>query len=190
MRIRVSRRTLRLIGRVGLWVAVLCGLTGGLYLIGVHITPRTVGQRPILYSPAVRAALDYRGRVEAWLITIDQFDQSLARLIDETAGDRNGDLYDQSVRSAETIDRSMRLAQDTTLVSAPTALADLRQQVIAAGLAYVAAGQAVSILINAPTPESRAAAQADLATARQTLEMVRSSRWFAQPVAVAIPDGL
>lgn len=187
MKIRVSRRTLRLIGRGGWWVVMACGLTVGVYLIGVNITPRTLGQRPILYSPAVRATLDYRSRVEAWLITIDRVDRSLARLIDETASDRNGDLYDQSGRAAETIDQSVRLAQDTALVSAPTALADLRQQVIAAGLAYVAAGQAVSILINAPTPESRAAAQAALATARQALETVRSSRWFAQPAAEAAP---
>ena len=187
MRIRVSRRTLRLVGRGGWWVTMVCGLTVGLYLIGANVTPRTLGQRPILYSPAVRAALDYRSRVEAWLITIDQIDRGLTRLIDETAGDRNGDLYDQSGRAAETIDRSMRLAQDTTLVSAPTALADLRQQMIAAGLAYVATGQAVSIHINAPTPESRAAAQAALATARQALEIVRSRRWFAQPAAEASP---
>lgn len=187
MRIRVSRRTLRLIGRGGGWVAMVCGLTVGLYLIGATVTPHTLEQRPILYSPAVRAALDYRSRVEAWLIIIDQIDRGLTRLIDETAGDRNGDLYDQSGRAAETIDRSMRLAQDTTLVSAPTALADLRQQMIAAGLAYVAASQAVSMLINAPTPESRAAAQAALATARQALEIVLSSRWFAQPAAEAAP---
>ena len=187
MRIRVSRRTLRLIGRGGGWFAMTCGLTVGLYLIGATVTPHTLGQRPILYSPAVRAALDYRSRVEAWLIIIDQIDRGLTRLIDETAGDRNGDLYDQSGRAAETIDRSMRLAQDTTLVSAPTALADLRQQMIAAGLAYVAASQAVSMLINAPTLESRAAAQAALATARQALEIVRSSRWFAQPAAEAAP---
>jgi hypothetical protein len=181
MILRFSRRKLRLIGRVFFWLAVIgCG-TIGVYVIGLNITPRTVRQRPILYSPAVRAALVYRSQVEAWLITLDRFDRNLAQLIDETAADRNGEIYDQSVRAAETIDRSVRLAQDTTLVSAPTALADLKQHMIAAGLAYVEAGRAVAILINAPTPESRAAAEAALASARQTVKMVRSSRWFTEP---------
>ena len=87
------------------------------------------------------------------------------------------------MRAEETIDRSVRLAQDTTLVSAPTALADLRQQVIAASLAYVTAGQAVSVLINAPTVDNQAAAKAALLVAREALAMVRSSRWFTPPVA-------
>jgi hypothetical protein len=187
MRISISLRRVRRIARWGLLVVLLGGLTFGLYLLGERVTPRTLGQRPILYSPAVRAALDYRGRVEAWLIAIDQIDRSLARLIDETLNTQTGDLYDQSVRAAEMIDRSIRLAQDTTLVAAPSALVDLRQQVIAVGAAYVAAGQAVSILINAPTPASRTGAQSALAAARQTLDIVQSSRWFAQPVAA--PQG-
>lgn len=183
MNVRMSRRKLRLFGYGVSTVLAVLGATVGLYVVGLQITPRTVAQRPILYSPAVRAALDYRSRVGAWLITLDQIDRSLARLIDETSGERYGDLYDQSVRAEETIDRSVRLAQDTTLVSAPTALADLRQQVIAASLAYVTAGQAVSVLINAPTVDNQAAAKAALLVAREALATVRSSRWFTPPVA-------
>ena len=187
MNLRISRRTLRLISRSLLGVFFLCGVTMGVYLVGLQITPRTVGQRPILYSPAVRAAIDYRTHVAAWLSTIDQIDRQVARLIDETSSERNGDLYDQSVRVEELIDQSVRLAQDTTLISAPAALSDLRQQVIAVSLTYVTAGQAVSILINAPTGESRSAAQAALAAARQALETVHSSRWFTQPTAKVMP---
>lgn len=183
MRLRISRRKLRLFGCAVWAVLAVFGMTAGLYIIGLQITPRTVAQHPILYSPAVRAALEYRGRVAAWLIALDQIDRSLAHLINETSGERNGDLYDQSARAEETIDRSVRLAQDTTLLSAPTALADLRQQVIAASLAYVAAGQAVSVLINAPTVDNRTAAEDALQTARTALALVRSSRWFTQPVA-------
>ncbi len=182
MRLRLSRRKLRLLGYGALALLAVLGVTIGLYGLGLHITPRTVAQRPILYSPAVRAALDYRSRVSEWLVALDQIDHNLARLIDETSGERNGDLYDQSVRAEETIDGSVRLAQDTTLVSAPTALADLRQQVIAASLTYVTAGRATSILINAPTVENRAAAGVTLLTAREVLATVRSSRWFTQPV--------
>lgn len=183
MSIRISRRRLRQFGYGVLAILVTLGVTLGLYAIGLQITPRTVAQRPILYSPAVRAALEYRGRVADWLMTLDQIDRNLARLIAETSGERNGDLYDQSVRAEETIDRCVRLAQDTALVSAPTALADLRQQVIAVSLTYVTAGQAVSILINAPTVENRTAAEASVQDAREALATVRSSRWFTLSVA-------
>ncbi len=63
--LRVSRPTLRRMARsLALFVALLAA-TAGVYVIGLRITPRTERQRPILYSPAVRAALDYRSRAIA-----------------------------------------------------------------------------------------------------------------------------
>jgi hypothetical protein len=174
MRIRVSRRKLRLIGQMVLWVAVLCGLTGGLYLIGVNITPRTVGQRPILYSPAVRAAVTYQSRVMGWLADLRQIDQVLDQLVTNSTTD----LYTQSARADEALGQVLQIAQAVAVQMAPTSLAEVQRQMTAISLAYHQAAQQAAAFVAAPTPERSAAATEVLQQARDLAHTLEESRWF------------
>ena len=173
MNIRVSRRTLRWIKRVTLGLIVIGIVTVGLYLLGRSITPRTAEGRPILFSPAVRAAETYRAQVMVWVVQFEQLNGSLAGLLDTT-----GDLYEQSARVNSALEQALKLAQDIELISAPTALAELRQMVRSIGQDYLAAAQAVATLINAPTPENQQAAAQTLEQAHQSLLVLQDNRWF------------
>ena len=60
MEFRISRRTLRRVARWLGGIGAVLAVTIGLYALGLSLTPRTDRGRPILYSPAVRAALTYQ----------------------------------------------------------------------------------------------------------------------------------
>ena len=173
MNIRVSRRTLHWFKRTMLSLIIIASATFGLYLLGRSITPRTAEGRPILFSPAVRAAEIYRGQVMAWVAQFEQLNGSLAGLLDTT-----GDLYEQSTGINSVLEQALRLAQDIELISAPTALAELRQMVKSIGQDYLAAAQAVAALINAPTPENQQAAAQAIEQARQSLTALQHNRWL------------
>lgn len=173
MNIRVSRRTLRWIKRIALGRLVIGTATAGLYLLGRSITPRTAEGRPILFSPAVRAAEMYRTHVVDWVARLDQIDRNLTQLLADGA-----DLYEQSVQAETAIDQMLRLSQEVDLTSAPTALAELRQTSTQMSLAYLAAVQTIAAMINAPTVENRQTATQALDEARQSLAVVKQSRWL------------
>jgi hypothetical protein len=173
MNIRVSRRTLRWIKRITLGLIVIGATTAGLYLVGYSITPRTAEGRPILFSPAVRAAEMYRAHVVDWAARLDQIDRGLDQLLNGSA-----DLYEQSMQAESAIDQILRLSQEVDLTSAPTALAELRQATTQMSLAYLTAAQTAAAMINAPTVENRQTAQQSLDEARQALTVVRQSRWL------------
>ena len=173
MNIRVSRRTLRWIKRIALGLIVIGAMTVGLYLLGHSITPRTAEGRPILFSPAVRAAEMYRAHVVDWVARLDQIDRNLVQLLEDGA-----DLYEQSMQAESAIDQVLRLSQEVDLTSAPTALAELRQAVTQMSLAYLTAAQTAAAMVNAPTVENRQTALQSLDKARQTLVVVKQSRWL------------
>ena len=173
MNIRVSRRTLRWIKRITLGLIAISTATVGLYLLGRSSTPCTIEGRPILLSPAVRMAEIYRTHVVDWVALLDQIDHGLDQLLNGSA-----DLYEQSTQAETTIDQALRLSQEVDLTSAPTALAELRQAATQLSLAYLTAAQSAATLINAPTVENRQIATQSLAEARQTLVIIKQSRWL------------
>lgn len=173
MNIRVSRRTLRRVKRITLSLIVVLTATFGLFALGRSITPRAATGKPILYSPAVRAAETYRAQVAAWVAQFEQLNGSLTGLMDA-----DGDLYEQSGWANSAIELALRLAQEIELTSAPTALAELRQMVLPISRDYLAAAQAVAALINAPTPENQQAAAQTIEQARQSLVVLQHNRWL------------
>jgi hypothetical protein len=173
MRIRVSRRALRQLLRWAMALTVGLAVTAGFFCVGRAVTPRTADGRPILYSPAVRAAGEYRARVVEWVGRFEQIDQALTSLL---AG--GTDLYEQNAQAGTAIDQATLLAQDIELTAVPAALADLRQTASRVSLQYLGAAQAAAALVNAPTPENRQAAQQVLAVAQQDFGALRQSRWL------------
>ncbi len=101
--------------------------------------------------------------------------------MERLSGDSAADLYAQNTDAEDAIARSTRVAQETTLVNAPSMLAELRHQMMTVSLAYVEAAQAAAAMINAPTPDSRATALDALEAARNILAEVQSSRWVSRP---------
>jgi hypothetical protein len=173
MNIRVSRRTLRWIKRITLTLILVLAATLGLFALGRSITPRTAEGRPILFSPAVRAAEMYRAHVVDWVARLDQIDRNLAQLLEDGA-----DLYEQSIQAESAIDQILRLGQEVDLTSAPTALAELRQATTQMSWAYLTAAQTAAAMVNAPAVENQQIALQSLDKARLTLAVVKQSRWL------------
>jgi hypothetical protein len=174
MELRISRRTLRRVTRGLLVMSAVLAVTVGLYAIGLRLTPRTERGRPILYSPAVRAAVTYQSRVTGWLADLRQIDQVLDQLVTNSTTD----LYTQSARADESLGQVLQIAQAVAVQMAPTSLAEVQRQMTAISLAYHQAAQQAAAFVAAPTPERLNAATADLQQARALAHTLENSRWF------------
>jgi hypothetical protein len=174
MELRISRRTLRRMTRGLAIVGAVLAVTVGLYAIGLRLTPRTERGRPILYSPAVRAAVAYQSHVMGWLTDLRQIDDVLEQLVTNSTTD----LYTQSARADEALGRVLQIAQAVAVQMAPTSLAEVQRQMTAISLAYHQAAQQAAAFVAAPTPDRLAGATADLQQARDLAHTLESSRWF------------
>jgi hypothetical protein len=174
MEFQISRRTLRRMTRGLAIVGAVLAVTVGLYAIGLRLTPRTERGRPILYSPAVRAAVAYQSHVMGWLTDLRQIDGVLEQLVTNSTTD----LYTQSARADEALGRVLQIAQAVAVQMAPTSLAEVQRQMTAISLAYHQAAQQAAAFVAAPTPDRLNAATADLAQARDLAHTLESSRWF------------
>ena len=174
MELRISRRTLRRVMRGLIVMGTVLAVTAGLYAIGLRLTPRTERGRPILYSPAVRAAVAYQSCVMGWLADLRQIDQVLDQLVTNSTTD----LYTQSARADEALGQVLQIAQAVAVQLAPTSLAEVQRQMTAISLAYHQAAQQAAAFVAAPTPERLNAATSDLAQARDLARTLENSRWF------------
>ena len=174
MELRISRRTLRRVMRGLIVMSAVLAVTAGLYAIGLRLTPRTDRGRPILYSPAVRAAMAYQSRVMGWLADLQQIDQVLDQLVTNSTTD----LYTQSARADEALGRVLQIAQAVAVQIAPTSLAEVQRQMTAISLAYHQAAQQVAAFVAAPTPDRLSVALNNLEQARTLMTALEQGRWF------------
>lgn len=174
MEFRVSRRTLKRVARWLGGLGAVLAVTIGLYALGLSLTPRTDRGRPILYSPAMRAALAYQSRVTGWLAELRQIDPVLDQLVTNSTTD----LYTQSTRADESLGRVLQIAQAVAIQIAPTSLAEVQRQMTSISLAYHQAAQQAAAFVAAPTPERSAAATEVLQQARDLARTLEESRWF------------
>jgi hypothetical protein len=174
MRIRISRRTLRWVGRILAILAVLAGL----YFLGDYLTPRDAEGRPLILSPSVRAAETYRRAILRWVEEREAIDKGVESLLFQGEVTDPGQLYDLSHAIQVLVEQAADVARDTIYTSAPPALIGLREQVQATAEAYFIATQDAALWVGAPQEENLRAALEMLQQARELREELEASRWL------------
>lgn len=173
MVIRISRRVVR----VALTVIFVVGALAGLYALGRALTPRDSAGRPVLLSPSVWAAEQYRRTVLGWLDGWRRIDAGLEELLDETDLTDPVALYRASDRAQRLVADAADLVQRATYTPAPVALAGVRDRAVAAAEGYWKAATACARWVGAPEEKARQEARAALESARQARRELESSRW-------------
>lgn len=174
MRLRLSKRWLRRLAAAVLTIAALAGL----YFLGKDLSPRDAGGRPLIYSPSVRAAENYRRRAQGWAEELAVLDQRLAALLRAGEITDAAQLYELSDEAEGLVDRATDVAQDVAFTPAPTAMAGLAQQSEQAASAYLEAALAAARWVGAPQRDSLRAALEALRAARAARADLEASQWI------------
>lgn len=173
MELQLSRRTLKRVLRVLGSLGLLTAITLGVYGVGFNVSPRTEQGRPVLYSPAVRAAVTYQRRVAGWLTELDQIGDALNRLLT----DMSADLYSQNSQAEAALGQTLQIAQAVAVQSAPTALTTVASQMTDVSLIYYQAAQSVAAFVAAPSDDRLALAVAAVDRARGLAQALVGNRW-------------
>ena len=177
IRLRISRRVLRIVG----WLALVLALATGLYRLGAAVTPRNDAGRPLILSPSLRATETYRARVRKWTVRMVEVDRGLTALL---AGDALVDpteLHAQSQEMREIGEEAASLAQAANATDAPVALVGLREGSQFAAAAYLEASLATARWLSGPSEAGRSEALEKLAQARSLRVELEGSRWLKTP---------
>lgn len=158
-------------------LAAGCLVTLALTALGRLASPLTAEGRPLLYTPAVRAAELYRSETAGWAGATDRLLERVGSLLAAPAQD--------PYRLAETMDGILsdagQLAELASARRAPPALAGLQNLCESAAGLTLAAATAAARWSAVPTADNMAAAQTALQGARQELERITASPWLEQP---------
>lgn len=174
IRIRIPRRLLR---RSAAVVALLAS-AGCCYGLGLRSTPRDAAGRPLLLSPSVYRAEQYRRAVLEWMSGMEAVDRTLTGLLADGGCTDPACLYALGRQVEDAVGKAHSIAQSAVFASPPPALADLSERVQAAAEAHLAAAQATARWVGAPEPENRRAALEALRTARGLRFELQRSAWL------------
>lgn len=175
IRLRISRRTLRIVIYTVLALAVI----GGLYALGDHVTPRNDG-RPVIWSPSIRAMERYRARALRWTEAMAEIDHRLAALLAEEAGNSSSAIYAQEREIAEVGERAVALERQVIETDTPIALLGLRERATTSAIAYREAARLTAQYLNNPEVEHLNSAMAALREAAKMREEMEQSRWLVE----------
>jgi hypothetical protein len=177
IRLRVSRRILRIIA--GLVVAFV--VVAGLYALGSAVTLRDADGSPLVLSPSLRAAERYRAQAQDWAAGLAEIDRRLTGLLAEDVTTDPTELYTQGQEIQEIGEMAASLAQETQVAEVPVALVGLREQAQAAANAYLEAALLAARWLSAPSEAGRTAALEVLLEARALRVELEESRWLQRP---------
>lgn len=175
IRLRISRRTLRIL--TGTAVALVA--VGGLYGWGTAVTPRDAEGNPLLLSPSLRAAEQYRRRATRWAEQMATIDEGLTALLSEEEAADPAGLYAQSEEVQQLGEQAAGLTQEVTTAQVPVALVGLREQAQAASDLYLESAVLTVRWLSAPSRTSRREAIETLRTARALRVELETSPWLA-----------
>lgn len=151
MRLTVSRRTVRRIGRGLLGLLFLAGSLVGLYYLGRAVTPPSAtGALPAIYSPSVQRTEQYRRQVTDWLIALQALDREIVTLL---TGNRL-DMYAIATRAQTQLEAAEQLSQAISLTYPPASLTSLRDALQAAADQYWTAAVQLNRWVGEPTEAS------------------------------------
>jgi hypothetical protein len=180
MRIRLSRRILKRVGKISGIISLVLAASLGLHTLGRAVTPVPEADRlPVLYAPAVRRTEQYRRQAQAYLADMVALDRVLAQVVRQP----ERDVYALS-RTAETGLRTAgRLDQAVSLDYPPSTLVSLQGGLQTATTGYLEAAMAINTWVGEPTEEHYLTALEALRLARMAYQTVEANPWLARSPA-------
>lgn len=173
MHIRISRKALYwTLGTLTALGLVAC------YFLGDYVTPRDAEGRPLIYSPSVRSAEQYRRSVRRWVDDLAEIDARLEALLGEKDVGDPAQLYTLSTRAERLVKDTAVIVQDVEFTAAPPSLVGLHHQAQITADTYFAAAQDAALWVGAPQDENWRIAIETLEEARYLWEQLISIRWL------------
>jgi hypothetical protein len=176
IRLRVSRRTFRVVA----WCVLAVGLLFGLYFLGKVVTPLNSTGCPQVLSPSLRAAEMYRAQAQEWAVQLAAIDRRLTVLLAEETTSDPTELYGQSREMQEIGEDAANLVQKVTIAEVPVAMVGLREQAQMASNVYLEAALLTARWLSAPSEAGRTEAVSVLMSARELRITLEESRWLEQ----------
>ena len=109
--------------------------------VGYFASPRAKDGRPVLLMPDVKAVEDYRRAASGWSASWRELDGQMHGVMD---AESNSELLVMSRAAQRAFERAVELARSVDSTETPAPLIGLRDQAVAASLAYMDASVAVA----------------------------------------------
>lgn len=170
---KISRRYLKIAGQVLLGLVVLLGVSGGLYQLGLAVTPITTGGQPVIYSPAVRQTEIYRRQAQQRVGSLQTLDAQLVAVL--TGAE---DVYALSNAAQTCLQTAVELDKVISLTYPPAALVSLQDGLLNAADQYLAAAVMVNRWVGEPTQENYLGALEAIRLARASRSVVEINPWL------------
>jgi hypothetical protein len=174
-RLRISKRVVRVFA----WLALIVVLGGGLYAVGVSVTPRDDEGTPMILSPSLWATQRYREQVRQWIGELTEIDRRLTVLLEQDIDEANStELYHQSQEMQAVGEKASTLDQQITFAEPPVSMVGLAEQAKVTAKAYLESAVLTSRWLNAPSETGQQEALESLEEARLQREELENSRWL------------
>ena len=174
-RLRISKRVFR----VFVWLASIAAIVGGLYAVGVSVTPYDDDGNLVILVPSLWATGRYREQVREWIDEMVEVDGRLAALLEQDVDAANStELYIQGQEMQDVGERAFSVEQRITFAESPVSMVGLREQAKAAAGAYLESAILTSRWLNAPSETGRREALQVLEKAQLRRKELQDSRWI------------
>ena len=174
-RLRISKRVVRVFA----WLVLIVVLGGGLYAVGVAVTPRDDEGNPMILSPSLWATERYREQVQQWIGELMEIDRRLTVLLEQDIDEANStELYHQSQEMQDVGEKASTLDQQVTFAESPVSMVGLAEQAKTTAKAYLESAVLTSRWLNAPSETGQREALESLEQARLRREELENSRWL------------
>lgn len=174
MKISRTRHIYPLLG-----AALALGLIALCYLRGDAVTPRDAQGRPLLYSPGVRAAVQYQHALRSWTAEMAALDAQLTVVLGSGDLGDPARLYEVGSAVERLAAQATELAREVVFAIPPPALAGLHDQARQAALAVMDAADLTARWVGAPDEATYRSAVSALGLARSLRVQLEQSRWVS-----------
>lgn len=165
----LKRRWLDLLAKIALLTLVILAC----WSLGRSISPHTIENGPVLFTPATRGVIQYREQVRAWVEILASMETEMSALLDKPPTDP----YELANRVNILLAESEQLQEVIIASPSPDALVGLRELCELAGLAHQDAAAAIGRWAGAPSTDNHLAAQDAVDVAQETLGVLNQSPW-------------
>lgn len=177
MRIRLSRRILKRVGKISGMLSLVLAASLGLHTLGRAVTPvPEADQLPVLYAPAVRRTEQYRRQAQAYLADLVEIDRVLAQVVRHP----ERDVYALSRTAEVGLRTARRVDQAVSLDYPPSTLVSLQRGLQTATTGYLEAAITINTWVGEPTEEHYLTALEALRLARMAYQTVEANPWLAR----------
>lgn len=174
-RLRISKR----IFRVFAWLALIAAIVGGLYAVGVSVTPLDDEGDLVILVPSLWATERYRVQVLVWIDELTEIDRRLTALLAQDVDAANStELYIQGQDMQKVGEMAFSVQQRITFADMPVAMVGLGDQAKQTAEAYLESAILTSRWLNAPSETGRQETLESLERAQSQRKELEDSRWL------------